>query len=279
MKKVFKITISLLLTLIVSFSSFAVTVDENKTQNINVKARKLVTYDVPDVMSVDIFWGEMEFSYNVGEKNWNSTTHQYEEGKHFWTASGNTITIINHSNIPIEYDILFSADTNYDISGSLTNSKGTLALAEGRSYNDADKVVSTLSLSGKVDSTNSITVGKVNVKISKVFKNSLSLSFESDINIDLTNKKITFKYEHSKKSYDNIVLTLIINGNEIFKTDKIEPGTTITELDLSEEAKNLLLQNAINECLGTLRFTSYNIATNEKLTGEPEFMVTVKIKE
>ena len=77
-----------------------------------------VTVAKSTVISVDVTWGSMEFTYNVGD--WDPDTHQYEGG---WTCDEdeNKITVTNNSNIAIDVTCEYTKAQDYDwINGSFT---------------------------------------------------------------------------------------------------------------------------------------------------------------
>lgn len=77
-----------------------------------------VTVAKSTVISVDVTWGSMQFTYNVGD--WDPDTHQYEGG---WTCDEdeNKITVTNNSNIAIDVTCEYTKAQDYDwINGSFT---------------------------------------------------------------------------------------------------------------------------------------------------------------
>lgn len=101
-----------------------------------------------DVIAADITWGAMNFTYtDASQGEWNPGTHAYEgatEAK--WTASGNTITVANHSNVAITASFTFAGKDGITVEGAfsavneavtLTNNVLTLASAVGTSQNAA----------------------------------------------------------------------------------------------------------------------------------------------
>ncbi|HOB36058.1 MAG TPA: cohesin domain-containing protein [Candidatus Avimonas sp.] len=77
-----------------------------------------VTVAKSTVISVDVTWGSMQFTYNVVD--WNPDTHQYEGG---WTCDedNNKITVTNNSNIAIDVTCEYTKAQDYDwINGSFT---------------------------------------------------------------------------------------------------------------------------------------------------------------
>ncbi len=63
-----------------------------------------------DVISVDIAWESMEFTYNAGSAGtWNPGTHQYENASNgSWAANPKKITLKNHSNVAVNATFAFA---------------------------------------------------------------------------------------------------------------------------------------------------------------------------
>ena len=142
----------------------------NRTQD--VKAKYSGGAAEPEVYSVDVTWGAMEFTYTVsGTKTWDPETHTYTASTQpAWTASGNTITVTNHSNTDITASFAFSALTAYNtVTGSFSSTSLMLPTAEGKAVNDAVLTGKTsLTLGGTLasDITVFTNVGTVIVTIS-----------------------------------------------------------------------------------------------------------------
>lgn len=63
-----------------------------------------------DVISVDIAWKSMEFTYNAGSAGtWNPGTHQYETPKTgSWAMNPKKITLKNHSDVAVNATFAFA---------------------------------------------------------------------------------------------------------------------------------------------------------------------------
>lgn len=141
MKKFVSILLTLVMVLAMSTTAFAAAIESNSgSQDIDVNAKYVDGVSVPTRYSVDVAWGAMEFTYTVsGTKTWDPETHTYTANTQpAWTASGNTITVTNHSNTDITASFAFSALTAYDtVTGSFSSTSLTLPTAEGKAINDA----------------------------------------------------------------------------------------------------------------------------------------------
>ena len=114
----------------------------------------------------------MSFTYSVnGTKQWDATKHEYTTNSNAtWTATGNTVTVTNHSNIAVKAELAFTADTAYNtVTGSFDKATLLLDSGDGLSYANADKDTATLTLAGTLANTvtTSTKVGTITVSISK----------------------------------------------------------------------------------------------------------------
>ncbi len=140
------------------------------TTNIDVQARYQGSSEEVTVYQIDVSWGDMQFTYSeTGASTWNPATHEYEEAAQgSWSAQGNTITVINHSNAAVTAQLSFQAASGYEgISGSFSQSTLELATAVGTAVADAPSAVSELTLSGALAEsvTDFSTIGQITVSI------------------------------------------------------------------------------------------------------------------
>lgn len=105
-----------------------------------------------DVVSVDIAWDNMDFTYTAGSKGtWNASTHQYDnptEGG--WAATSGTdpkITVTNHSNVPVNASFAFTTAVD-GLNGSFTKTALVLDSAEGTELSNAPTGETAFSVSG-----------------------------------------------------------------------------------------------------------------------------------
>ena len=172
MKKIISLTLALVLVLSLSVTAFAATNDGTEATSINVNALYTDGVSTPEVISVNVEWGAMRFTYAVsGTNNWDAAMHEYVAATtEAWSADGNTVTVTNHSNIAVKANLAFEADAAYStVAGSFDQNELTLKSGEGLAYAEADQATAALTLAGTLDSTvTSFTkVGTVTVSIAK----------------------------------------------------------------------------------------------------------------
>ena len=125
-------------------------------QNIDVTAKYQDNSTQAEVYSVDVQWGTMQFTYvESGSMVWNPIDHSYTDNtKTGWTASGNTVTVVNHSNAEVTATFSFEALEDYaGITGTFDVPTKTLQAGEVGGFDSADQVVSTLTIEGALADT------------------------------------------------------------------------------------------------------------------------------
>ena len=172
MKKILSLILALALVMSLSVTAFAATNDGTENTSIDVNAMYSDGVSTPDVISVNVEWGAMSFTYSVnGTKQWDATKHEYTTNSNAaWTATGNTVTVTNHSNIAVKAELAFTADTAYNtVTGSFDKAELLLDSGDGLTYANADKGTATLTLAGTLADTvkTSTKVGTITVKITK----------------------------------------------------------------------------------------------------------------
>lgn len=180
MRKLFAILLAVAMMATMSMTAFAA---ENPTTGLADNG--FVTIDIgatynaggtaSEVVSVDVAWGEMKFTYTAASQGeWDPQTHTYGRGTAAeWEAEGNDITVTNHSNTDIgakfEYTSVvttvsgaFSCDEDNWAENTLT-----LLTADNGSDGAAGTATSgtvTLKLSGSI-TADSDKVGTVTITI------------------------------------------------------------------------------------------------------------------
>ncbi len=156
MKKIFAIIMAGLIMCAASVTAFAETTNGEDVSK-DVKAKYVDGVVTPEVCSVDIAWGAMEFTYSEsGTKTWNPQTHEYiYNTTSGWSVNGNTVSVTNHSNKAVKASLKFDALSEYSdkISGTFDKSEMLLESAESCTVENAPNASAALSLNGTVDSS------------------------------------------------------------------------------------------------------------------------------
>ena len=172
MKRLFIMLLTLLI-LAVPVTSFAEddTIGKNENRSIDVQAKYTNATETPDVYSVDITWGAMQFTYSAsGTREWDPATHKYDDNTSAsWTADGNDVTVINHSNRAVNVGFAYAAVADYSgVTGEFSVASDTLDAGTLGDVGGADRVSTRLTLSGILASTVTefTKVGSITVSLS-----------------------------------------------------------------------------------------------------------------
>lgn len=158
MKKVFIMILTLMLVAVpvTAFAAEDTITSKNENRNIDVHAKYADGTSTPDVYSVDVVWGAMQFTYSAsGTREWDPSTHQYTDNTTAgWTENGNTVTVTNHSNKAVDVAFSYAKASGFDgVSGSFSVTDYTLAAGAENNVEGADSISTTLTLSGTLAST------------------------------------------------------------------------------------------------------------------------------
>lgn len=169
MKKSLTLVLALTMVLALNITAFAATVGTGD-QSIDVEGKYQDNTTAPIVYSVDVTWGAMQFIYTEsGAMNWNPADHTYTDNVSAgWTANGNTVTVVNHSNDAVTTSFSFAALADYStVAGSFDIASKTLNAGVEGAYEEADTVTATLTLDGSLaDTVTDYTkIGTITVKI------------------------------------------------------------------------------------------------------------------
>lgn len=105
----------------------------------------------------------------------------------------------------------------------------------------------------------------------------ISLQYEDQVTIDLSDKKAYFNYSNPSKSTQNIVLEIEIQDQTVARSELIEPGYQITELPLLDGADALLSEGIYNEN-AVFKISSYDPNSNEKAMVDTKAEITVTVQ-
>ena len=170
MKKIVSLVLALVLVMALATTAFAATETiTTGASTAEVKAQYDGEAVKPDVISVDVTWGAMTFTYTEGGNwNWQPGTHTYADGRTYaWTANGNTVEVVNHSNVAVDVEFGFTAAEGYNVTGTFDVTEETLNAGVEGAFDDADSVTATLTLAGTLakEVSTATTVGNVTVKL------------------------------------------------------------------------------------------------------------------
>ena len=127
-----------------------------------------------EIISADIAWDAMDFTYTVASQGtWNPANHTYEgatEGG--WSNNTPAITVTNHSNVAVNATLGFTANVT-GVVGTFTEASGTendnvleFATAEGTAVSDAPTASANFGISGAAIDANKA-LGTITMTIAK----------------------------------------------------------------------------------------------------------------
>lgn len=105
----------------------------------------------------------------------------------------------------------------------------------------------------------------------------ISLQYEDQVTISLSDKKAYFNYANPGKSTQNVMLEIVIQGQTVAQSALLEPGYKITELPLTEGAESLLTAGVYNED-AVFRISSYDPDSGEKAMIATQAAITVTVQ-
>lgn len=127
----------------------------DESHDIDVEAKYVDGTTTPDVYSIDVTWGAMQFTYTTsGTKEWDPASHEYTGNfSGAWTASGNTVTVTNHSNKAVNVTFSYAKAAGFDrLNGTLSVTSHTLSAGVVGDVQGADSISTALTLSGTLTS-------------------------------------------------------------------------------------------------------------------------------
>ena len=178
MKKLLSSILTFTLVTSMSVTAFAAdntaTNDGSKGTDITVNGTYKAADAPAEVISVDVMWDSMDFTYTAPSKgNWNSKTHAYEgatEGSWTWNGATETktapaITVTNHSNTAVKAGFAFTGQVS-GLNGNFVENALVLDTAVGTEIASAPKAETSFSVSGSgIDADKKL--GTITVTIAK----------------------------------------------------------------------------------------------------------------
>lgn len=116
MRKIIPLMLAVALLLSMNVHSVVRATDDNVVGSTGVKANVISGAKDVQVISVDIVWEGMEFTFNeASERVWDAENHVYIPGTAAsWAESDAYITITNHSNVILQANIASTMNAAYD---------------------------------------------------------------------------------------------------------------------------------------------------------------------
>ena len=169
MKKILSLILALALVMSLSINALAAEDNgngEGEAAKIEISAIYRAGTAADEVVSVDITWGAMSFTYTDGaDGKWDPATHSYgEKGTGTWKASDNAITVTNHSNTGIKASFTYTKAVE-TVTGTFSATELTLDTAEGTTKENAPAGSVTLELGGTMTAEDAGKVGTVTISI------------------------------------------------------------------------------------------------------------------
>ena len=181
MKKILSLVLVFALMSCISTTVFAADIEANNgTATGDVKASYVAGEPGGTVVSVDIEWKNLEFTYNgESHKVWNPESHSYEgvETPAGWATSNASITITNHSNDFIHASLSYAKEAEYNEANVVFSSSGVWVgnantgegvNGAGAAQNTIVKVVPTGSVPDSIE--NKQKIGTITVRINNALK-------------------------------------------------------------------------------------------------------------
>ena len=176
MKKIFCLVLTLVLSINLTVTTLADKVSNTGgNSNVAVKGTAIPLDNSYDIVSVGVSWGAMKFTFTDNSKYWIPEGHNTAtKNNASWKASGNDITVTNHSNVKISADFAFSpavaglGGNFYNLATNGTQ-KTSLTLDRALEASALDSVKDTVYflITGGTISENKNTLGIITVSIAK----------------------------------------------------------------------------------------------------------------
>lgn len=207
-----------------NFQTFAVTNDGTEGTQIEVNGT-FTAADAPSVVvSADVTWDELSFTYQDGDKHWDAEKHVDVADEGAWETTKKNITVTNHSNTSIKASFEFVADVE-GLNGSFDKTEFDLASAENTTAENAPTDKTAFGISGSAI-TKDQKIGTITVKITSdiamvenladlrsAFQNGGKAQLSSDLNaaderLTLSSgKDLEFDLNRKTLSVDSIILS------------------------------------------------------------------------
>ena len=166
----------------------------NEDREITVNGSFVPGAAADEIISVDVAWEAMDFTYTgASQGTWNPATHAYEgaiEGG--WSDNTPAITVKNHSNVAVNATLGFTANVT-GVAGTFTEVSGTendnilnLATAEGTEVANAPTATANFGISGAaIDADQQL--GTITVSIAKAVETATVVTTFEELQAEVNN--------------------------------------------------------------------------------------------
>lgn len=232
MKKILTGIFALTLVASMNFQTFAVTNDGTAGTEIEVNGTFTAAADPSIVVSADVTWDELSFTYQDGAKHWDAEKHIDVADEGAWETTKKNITVTNHSNTSIKASFEFAADVD-GLNGSFDKTEFDIASAENTTIENAPTDTTAFGISGG-PITKDQKIGTITVKITSdtsdttmvknledlcgVFENGGKAKLNNDLNgayemLTLSSGK-DLEFDLNRKTLSVESISLSNDGNE-----------------------------------------------------------------
>ena len=200
----------------------------NEDREITVNGSFVPGAAADEIISVDVAWEAMDFTYTgPSQGTWNPVTHTYEGAtKGGWSNNTPAITVTNHSNVAVNATLGFTANVT-GVVGTFTEASGTendnilnLATAEGTEVANAPTATANFGISGAAIDADK-TLGTITVTIKTATVVTTFAELQAAVNNGGT---VKLGGDITLEDYLNIYaaspLLLDLNGHTITGTNK-----------------------------------------------------------
>ena len=232
MKKILTGIFALTLVASMSFQTFAVTNDGTAGTEIEVNGTFTAAADPSIVVSADVTWNELSFTYQDGYKHWDAEKHMDVADEGAWETTKKNITVTNHSNTSIKASFEFPANVE-GLNGSFDKTEFDLASAENTTIENAPTDTTAFGISGGAI-TKDQKIGTITVKITSdtldttmvknledlrsVFENGGKAKLNSDLNgayeMMMLSSGKDLEFDLNRKTLSVESISLSNDGNE-----------------------------------------------------------------
>lgn len=232
MKKILTGIFALTLVASMSFQTFAVTNDGTAGTEIEVNGTFTAAADPSIVVSADVTWNELSFTYQDGYKHWDAEKHMDVADEGAWETTKKNITVTNHSNTSIKASFEFPANVE-GLNGSFDKTEFDLASAENTTTENAPTGTTSFGISGGAI-TKDQKIGTITVKITSdtldttmvknledlrsVFENGGKAKLNSDLNgayeMMMLSSGKDLEFDLNRKTLSVESISLSNDGNE-----------------------------------------------------------------